>query len=653
MRSHPLLVVTGALATALVLGAAPAAARSRGDLGRGRHQPDPEWKAEVEATLACHAAENPWLAHVLEHWQRSATRGWRPHWAADTHPGRLHRHRPSPRPPLAWGLMRALAAHLGPCPAPEPPPEEEPAGTPLLDASGAVVAELGDLELGPDGDSVRIGSAFSDPVAIVGPPSAQDPEPGVVRVAGLAGDRLEARFDEWSYQDGVHAAETAAYLVAESGRHTLADGSVWEVGASDLGGEASWQTRSFAGAFPSPPRLFLTVQTRNEAQPVAVRARAVSEAGFEAALFEEEAAVDGHAFERVGYLAVWSPVRSGRLTSAEESFPYLAGRITADGQRVPVLSHALWLEEEASADAEVLHQDESVDVLAIGARLFAQETSSTGSDTVAVRLASPRVEAALEWGTLPEVDEQWQTVPLARRYENPIVVVRPMSSVGTEPAVVRVRNAGPDAFETRVQEWAYLDGLHQDERVFYLVAETGIQSIAGLVVEAASVETDLVLANGREPVSFAAPFPDVPAVFGSVMTENGPEPVVLRVDARSVTGFELALQEEEADTDGHAAETVGWIAVQRGRGVTEDGRLVKVFDAEADSLLRTVSFGEVLRGRFPVLVGQVASAIGRDPVELHYASLAPDAATLFLQEERSRDSETNHGLEDVSLLVAE
>jgi hypothetical protein len=98
---------------------------------------------------------------------------------------------------------------------------------------------------------------------------------------------------------------------------------------------------------------------------------------------------------------------------------------------------------------------------------------------------------------------------------------------------------------------------------------------------------------------------------------------------------------------------VGWIAVQRGRGVTEDGRLVKVFDAEADSLLRTVSFGEVLRGRFPVLVGQVASAIGRDPVELHYASLAPDAATLFLQEERSRDSETNHGLEDVSLLVAE
>jgi hypothetical protein len=322
-------------------------------------------------------------------------------------------------------------------------------------------------------------------------------------------------------------------------------------------------------------------------------------------------------------------------------------------QHLPLLSHSLWLEEEASADAELVHQDESVDVLVIGSHLFAQETSGLGGDTVALRMSSPQLEAAVEWGTLPDLNDQWQTVPLARSYQNPIVVVRPLSSVGTEPAVVRVRNATSDSFETRVQEWSYLDGTHLDERAFYLVAEAGVQAVAGLVVEASSLETGRVLAQGLEPVSFSAPFADVPAVFGSVLTENGPEPVTLRVGARTAAGFGLALQEEEADSDGHAVETVGWIAVQRGRGLTADGRVLKVFDTMTDSALRLVSFDEVLGGRFPVLVGQVTSVLGADPVELHYASLAPDGAVLFLQEEQSLDAETDHILEDTSLLVAE
>lgn len=606
---------------------------------RGPPAPVRTWKAQLDADLACHADEYPWRVRFLQRWSDSLVRH-----AASRRAGRHAR----PRRPAAWGLLRYLVSRLGPCP---PAPEEEPAGVPLLDDAGRVVAEIGDVELG-DAASVRIGAAFADPVVILGPPGAADPEPGVVRVTGVAGDRFDARFEEWSYLDGVHGRETAAYLVVESGRHALADGSIWEAGSFDLDGVASWRSHTFDAAFPAAPRLFLTVQTGNEEQAVVVRARAVGEAAFEAALFEEQAATDGHAPERVGYLAVWSPPRAGRLASEDGSLPYLARRVALGDQRLPLLSHALWLEEETSADDETGHGDEDVDVLAVGTRLFAQETSGRGADPAALRRSSPRLEA-VEWGVVPDLDEAWQTIPLARSYERPVVVVRPLSSNGAGPGLVRVRNAGSDAFEARVQEWSYQNGDHAYERAFYLVAEEGVQALAGLVMEASRLETDRVLDQGLEPVSFSAPFADVPAVFGGVMSENGPEAVLPRVAERTAAGFGLALQEEEADTDGHAAETVGWIAVQRGRGVVPDGRVVSVFDTLLDPALRTVSFGETLRGRYPVLVGQVTSANGSDPVELRLADLTPADAVLFLQEEQSRDPETNHAEEEVSLFVAE
>ena len=64
-------------------------------------------------------------------------------------------------------------------------------------------------------------------------------------------------------------------------------------------------------------------------------------------------------------------------------------------------------------------------------------------------------------------------------------------------------------------------------------------------------------------------------------------------------------------------------------------------------------FGITAARRFPVLVGDVVSTLGTDPVFLRYRNLTPSSAELFLQEEQSLDNETSHLLEDVSLFVAE
>lgn len=570
--------------------------------------------------------------------------GWGAPWRSEAHPGRRHRRGPLPPPPPVFRCAQSGG---------DDPVVEGTDAVLILDATGAPVAEAGELAVDDAGVRVGLQTAFADPVVITGPPTRRHADPGVVRLSEVSGSGFRVAFEEWSYLDGVHAEESVSYLVVERGVHEMADGSLWEAGTLDAAGSQVWSSRGFSASFAPAPRLLVSAQTRNGAAPVTTRAREVSTSGFQAALFEEEGSAEAHAGERLGYLAVSAPERSGRLPAESGPVPYLVRRVAADHRRLPVLSSVLHLEEETSADAETGHAEEGLDVLALGARVFAQDVTGRDPDTAALRRTPPAHEAVLEWGTLPDLDHRWQTVPLARSYENPVVVVRPLSSEGLDPGVVRVRNVSGGSFEARTEEWAYLNGEHVFERAFYLVVEAGIQSVGGLVVEAGRLRTDRVLAEGPEPVALHAPFAAVPGVFASVMTRNGADPVTVRIADRSEQGFALAMQEEEGRANGHAEETLGWVAVEPGRGSASGGRALAVLEARADHAGAHVPFAETLRGRFPFLVGQVASSRGEDPVELRYRTLGAEGVELFLQEERSWDLETAHTVEALSILVAE
>lgn len=51
-----------------------------------------------------------------------------------------------------------------------------------------------------------------------------------------------------------------------------------------------------------------------------------------------------------------------------------------------------------SADPEILHVDEALDVLLLGPHVFAQQVTSRGVDTSALRRLSPEYASLLEWG---------------------------------------------------------------------------------------------------------------------------------------------------------------------------------------------------------------------------------------------------------------
>jgi hypothetical protein len=242
-------------------------------------------------------------------------------------------------------------------------------------------------------------SDLLDAVVPLGPPTHNGGDPGVARMQPRedAACPYQVRFAEWDYRardfnDLWHKPEQISYLSLSPGVYTMDDGSVWEVGSFEHWGNGVWKTVSFQSGFASAPALFLTIQTANGTETTTARARIVAPDSFDAAMFEEEYLMGGgHATETIGEVAIYHP--------DADSSPSVEGTATIDGAEVPYALHRTWvnhtwaamdgielyLEEEQSVDDEVAHKDEMVDVLAIGDQVFAQQVSSYGGDTTAIR----------------------------------------------------------------------------------------------------------------------------------------------------------------------------------------------------------------------------------------------------------------------------
>lgn len=553
------------------------------------------------------------------------------------------------------------------CELPETQPEIARAAPPLatlVDAEGTPFGDLGLVEVGDTAIEVTPTSSFAEPIVILGPATRREWDSGVLRLESTDAKGFRVRFREWSALDGDHVAEAVSYLILAPGRHVLADGSEWEVGSLEVSTAASFFDQEFSAPFAEPPLLFLSLQAQRDDAPLVVRARDVSETGFQTAILRE-AGDDGlQEPERVGYLAVRSPAGSGELLATPNALPYLVRRVMAGRLSVPVLSGSLVMEEPPSVEigsetgseigSEIDAPDETLATLAIGSQVFAQAMTTERIAPATIRRGAPEHGADLEWGTVDGIDDLWHTIPLAREYDDPIVVVGPVSRNGPQPGVLRLRNVRSNAFETRFQEWDYLDGAHLKERLFYMVADRGIQSIAGLVLESGYTDTSAMVKQGLQDVGFAIPFAEPPGVFASVMTENDPQPVTLRVADRTPLGFRMAMQAEEAAVQEHGVERLGWIAIQAGEGKTPDGRTLRVFDTRVDHRVATVPLGDGLSGRFPTVLGQIVSLFGFDPVTLRFQDATSSSMGLVAEEERSLDDEIEHvNAEEASVFVAE
>jgi len=242
----------------------------------------------------------------------------------------------------------------------------------------------------------------------------------------------------------------------------------------------------------------------------------------------------------------------------------------------------------------------------------------------------------------------WRTVTLDNWYEDPVVVMKPVSANGGQPAHVRLRDVANERFEFQVEEWEYLNGSHNRETMFYLVVESGSYVDGnGDRIEARTVRRDEEFTWGP----FSQEFADAPVVFSQAQTRNGGQPIVTRQRAVSTSGFGLRVQEEEANGP-HATEEVGYIAVESGTNVIsgtqfEVGRTPNTVTDE----WHRIGFGENYDS--PLFVADAQSQDGPDTAELRYRNLTGTGVEVRVEEEQSADPETNHTTETVGYAVVE
>jgi hypothetical protein len=242
---------------------------------------------------------------------------------------------------------------------------------------------------------------------------------------------------------------------------------------------------------------------------------------------------------------------------------------------------------------------------------------------------------------------QWHSVNLINTYNDPVVIMQPSSYNGGDASTIRLRHVTSSGFEFQIDEWDYLDGGHTTETMGYIVMDAGaFEFDDGTRVEVGKVLVD----HEFTAVSLSQTFAQTPVVLSQSQTANDSSAIVTRQRNIGGGGFEVKLQEEEANDQIHAYETVGYIAVEPAVGFSGD----MDFEAQATPDVVTHDWHTIdfLRSHSdPVLIGGVFGYDGGNTVALRYRSLDSTGVEVFVEEEQSRDVEINHTTEVAAYFV--
>lgn len=292
------------------------------------------------------------------------------------------------------------------------------------------------------------------------------------------------------------------------------------------------------------------------------------------------------------------------------------------------------------------------------------ELTSAGGATWSVQLdVAPSVP--LESGTVA-AGSDWAVVTLAGTYVSPVVVATPRYDAASPPVVTRVRNAGGDRFELRLDR---TDGGVEPlapTQVHYVVVEEGVYDVpdAELRLEAVrytSTVTDNNASWVGEGRGYQQPYAN-PVVLGQVMSANsgwsvfwsrGPSRTTPATAAALFVGKHVGEDPDRVRAD----ETVGYLVFEAGGGVLDGRPWVASAGAKTiEGVGNAPPYAYAVPG-VPTLRAAVASAAamngGNGGWPVLYGAGPPSSTVLELaiDEDQLKDAERYHISEPVSWLA--
>jgi hypothetical protein len=152
-------------------------------------------------------------------------------------------------------------------------------------------------------------------------------------------------------------------------------------------------------------------------------------------------------------------------------------------------------------------------------------------------------------------------------------------------------------------------------------------------------------------IDFPVPFATTPVVLTSIITTNEPSAAVTQLRNLNNFQFELKIKEEEANDGLHQVEKVAWLAIEPG-SVTGDYPLEANTLTGFDHTWKTVNFSSVF-AQAPSFIASTQTTLESDPVSVRTQALGLTSVQVFLEEERSADTEIAHLAENIGYLAVE
>ncbi len=284
-------------------------------------------------------------------------------------------------------------------------------------------------------------------------------------------------------------------------------------------------------------------------------------------------------------------------------------------------------------------------------------------------VGTPASGLKIEYGTITNVSNSWQTVTLNNNYNSMVVIASVVLPSNTaHPAVSRIRNASGNSFEVRIQEPGASGSDIFD--IHYVVAEEGVYTAAqdGIKMEAIKANSSATANSSswvREQRLYNNSYSN-PVVVGQVMSYNDVNWSVFWAsidNARSVApgpGNAFACGKEVAEDPNsvRADETIGYIILEAGAG-------------DINGLTYSAGVGnDIIRGVGNTSVGYNYSVAGLSSIDAAVVSVAGmdggnggwptlfgatqfsgNQLTLAFDEDQVRDNERNHTTEQTAYLA--
>ena len=272
-----------------------------------------------------------------------------------------------------------------------------------------------------------------------------------------------------------------------------------------------------------------------------------------------------------------------------------------------------------------------------------------GDSSVKTQVVSVQAPEAIKL-ELQEIqaDTTWKKVVFSQPFIDPVIVAGPMGYVDSAAATVRVRNVTPTDCEIRLEEWYDIRSPHSLETFSILIVEKGVYSLEnGLKLEAGTFSGTATFQN----LAYQQAYSKKPVVVTQIMTTNEATVVSGRLQNATTTSIEYKMQEREKNRANHKPETVGYIAWEPGIGEYSGMK----FEAQHTPQNNTNYWSDLaFQTQFdskPYFFAEMQTYAEADTATVRTLNLSLSTVRMKIEEEQSKDVETNHAAEAVGYIA--